>query len=138
MLWLIIPSFLFYSLNMTGFKIKDFILVDGSCIKGEPQDIPFWIVYAVSVCLFIFAQDIGRWVLLGFFILGAFTMTMTTIRFIIFPNDKKTKAYNEYFKTSHHIIKPSTKRLIPDTWHLGLLFLVFLNLISLLVYNLTR
>jgi hypothetical protein len=130
---LIIGTFLFYSLIMTGFRIKNFCLVE-SCIKTEPQDIPFWVLYLASVITFILRPGIGQWMILGFFALGLLTLFLTTIRFMIWPNEKKIKGYNQYFANTHHILKPSETRLIPDTFHLILLALVVINLTAIIVY----
>ena len=133
MIWIVLATFLFYSLNITGFKVKNFILTE-SCIKQEPQDIPFWLIYAGSVVVFILEPNIGKWMLFGFFIIGTITMFFTTVRYMIFPNEKKIKGYNQYFAKTHRIIKPSEKRLIPDTFHIFLLILIPINLFVLIVY----
>jgi hypothetical protein len=67
MIWFVIFCFLFYSLNITGFKIKNFVLAK-SCLIDEPIDLVFWVPYAASVVTFIFAPSVGQWMLLGVFI----------------------------------------------------------------------
>ena len=62
MQWFALVLFVFYSLNITGFKIGKFVLAE-SCIRDEPQDIPFWVVYAASVIIFFVVPDIGKWML---------------------------------------------------------------------------
>jgi len=137
MRWLILVTFLFYSLNVTGFRIRNFVLVDGSCLKTEPIDIVYWVPYLGCVIAFWIWPDIAQWVLLGFFLLSALTLFLTTVKFMLWPNEKKTKSYNKYFATTHHIIKPSDTRLVPDTFHLILLVLVPVNLIGILLYIFT-
>lgn len=134
MRWLISITFLFYSLNVTGFKIKDFVLVDGSCLKNEPIDMVFWIPYLGGVITFWIRPDIAQWVLLGFFILVALTLFFTTVKFMIWQNENKIRSYNKFFERTHHIIKPSDTRLIPDTFHLALLVLIPVNLVGILLY----
>ncbi|MCL1997973.1 MAG: hypothetical protein FWG65_04315 [Turicibacter sp.] len=131
--WLVLGTFLFYSLNVTGFKIGNFILIE-SCLKDEPIDMVFWVPYLSFVIAFWIWPDVGQWLLLGMMSLGVFTLFMTTLRFIIWPDERKIKGYNETFAKTHHIIKPSEARLIPDTWHLILLILLPVNLVGILVY----
>ncbi|MCL1996584.1 MAG: hypothetical protein FWG63_10290 [Defluviitaleaceae bacterium] len=133
MRWLVLSTFLFYSLNVTGFKIKDFILVE-SCLKNEPIDMVFWVPYLVSVIVFWIWPGMGQWFMLGFMSLGTLVLFMTTVKHMIWPSKKKIKGYNEFFSKTHHIIKPSDTKLIPDTFHLILLFLVPLNLTGIVVY----
>lgn len=135
--WLILGTFLFYSLNVTGFRIKKFVLVE-SCLKTEPVDMVFWVPYCVGVVAFWIWPNVGQWVLLGFFILAVVTLFLTTGRFVIWPNERKTQSYNKYFKDTHHIIKPSDIRLVPDTFHLALLVLVPLNLVGVILWIVFR
>ena len=132
--WLILATFLFYSLNVTGFRIKKFVLVDGSCLKTEPIDMVYWVPYLVCVIAFWVWPDTAQWMMLGFLFLSALTLFFTTVRFMIWPNGQKIKSYNKYFEKTHHIVKPSETRLIPDTYHLTLLVLVPVNLIGILLY----
>ena len=133
MIWLAIGTFLFHFLNITGFKVKSFVLVE-SCIKNEPQDIPFHIFFGTSIIIFFIYPHVGKWMLFGFFTLVTIGMIFTTIRFIIFPNEKKTKSYNIFFANTHHIIKPQEKRLIPDTYHIALLLMFPINLMMVIIY----
>jgi hypothetical protein len=134
MRWLILGTFLFYSLNVTGFRIKNFVLVDGSCLINEPIDMVFWIPYLGSVIAFWIWESIGQWVMLGFISLATITFFLTTVRFMIWPNEKKIRGYNKFFEKTHHIIAPSETKLIPDTFHLTLLVLVPINLVGLLFH----
>ena len=133
MRWLVLGTFLFYSLNVTGFRIKDFILVE-SCLKNEPIDMVFWVPYLASVVIFWFWPGTGQWFLLGFMSLGTLVLFMSTVKHMISTSEKKIQGYNEFFSKTHHIIKPSDTKLIPDTFHLMLLFLVPANLIAIVVY----
>ena len=131
--WLVLGTFLFYSLNVTGFKIKDFILAE-SCLKDEPIDMVFWVPYLVSVIVFWFWPGTGQWFILGFMSLDTLVLFMSTVKHMIWPNEKKIKGYNRFFSKTHHIIKPSDTKLIPDTFHLILLLLLPINLTGILVY----
>ena len=134
LIWLVIGTFMFYSLNVTGFRIKSFVLVDGSCIKSEPIDLVFWIPYCVSVIVFYFRPDIGQWLLLSLYSFLFLLLTFNTYKYTMWPNEKKIKGYNKYFEKSHHIIKPSERRLIPDTFHIALYLLMFINIITMILY----
>ena len=133
MQWFFLVLFVFYSLNITGFRLGNFVLAE-SCIRDEPQDIPFWVVYAAAVIIFFVVPDIGKWMLLGYFVLGVVIMFFTTVRYMIWPQTRKINGYNEYFARTHHIIKPSETRLIPDTFHIILLVLLPINLIAMVAY----
>ena len=133
MIWFFLVSFLIYSLNITGFRVKGFCLAE-SCIKDEPQDIPFWALYAASIVMMFVNPAVGQWMLLGFFILGTIVLFFTTVKYMIFPNENKIKGYNKYFSKTHHIIKPSDTKLVPDTFHIALLALVPSNLIMVIIY----
>jgi len=136
MIWLIVISFLFYSLNVTGFRIGRFVLCT-SCIKDEPIDLVFWVLYGASVVAFIFAPNVGQWMLLGVFILFHAVQVIFTYRFWVFPKQAKIDSYNKYFAHTHHIIKPSDKALIPDTFHIMLFVMFFVNLVAIIIHILT-
>ena len=131
MLWLTIFTFLFYSLIVTGFKVKNFVLVDGSCIKTEPIDLAFWIPYSIAVLIFYFKPDIGQWILLCLYVLGIVVLSFNTFKYTIFPDERKIKGYNKCFEKTHHIIKPTDKRLIPDTFHITLYVLLYISLVRI-------
>ncbi|MDR2506037.1 MAG: hypothetical protein LBD16_08045 [Oscillospiraceae bacterium] len=134
MVVLLAVSFAFYSLNMTGFRVKNFILVE-SCVKTEPIDIPFWILFALCLGLFVFAPNIGKYAVLGYMTFGCITMYFNHVRYMVFGcGERKLKGYNECFGNTHHIIKQSDTRLVPDTFHLALTAMVFVNLIGILIY----
>ena len=133
MLWLTIGTFLFYSLNVTGFKIGKFILVR-SCIKDEPIDLAFWVPYLAFVITFYYRPDIGKWLLISFYFIGFTILSINTYRFTIWPNERKIKGYNKCFEKTHHIIPASEKRLIPDTFHIILYVLLLINLIVMFIF----
>jgi len=134
MAWLFVFSFLFYSLNITGFRIKGFVLCT-SCLKGEPIDLIYWVIYGASVATFLFAPQIGQWMLLLIFVLFHVVQAIFTYRFWIWPNQKKIDGYNRFFANTHHIIKASNTALVPDTFHIILFLMFFVNLIAIIVYK---
>ena len=136
MTWLIVISFLFYSLIVTGFKIKNFTLVT-SCIKDEPIDLVFWVPYAASVVTFVFAPQVGQWLLLGLFIFVHVIFSFSTYRYWFKPNEKKIASYNDFFSDTHHIIKPREDVLVPDTFHIAVFLMFAVNLIAMIIYILS-
>jgi len=131
--YFIVISFLFYSLNITGFKIKRFVLVT-SCIKDEPIDFVFWIPYVASVITFLLIPGIGQWLLLGLFVFFHLICFLSTYKYWIWPSEKKISEYNKHFSHTHHIIKPRDKVLIPDTFHISVFLLMFVNLVVMIIY----
>lgn len=133
MTWLVAISFLFYSLNVTGFRVGNFILVT-SCLKDEPVDLVFWVPYAAAVVTFVFVPHIGQWILLGIFLFFHIICFSSTYRYWLWPNEKKIASYNHYFSHTHHIIKPRNDVLIPDTFHITIFSMFLVNLIAILIY----
>ena len=129
----VVLSFLFYSLNITGFRIRNFTLTT-SCLKDEPIDLVFWVPYGASVVTFIFAPHIGQWLLFGMFLFFHIICFSSTYKYWIWPSKKKIEGYNRYFSHTHHIIQSRDNVLVPDTFHISI-FLVFLvNLLAMVVY----
>ena len=135
--WLIVISFLFYTLNITGFRVGRFLLCT-SCLKDEPIDLIFWVMYGASAVTFLFAPNVGQWLLLGVFFLFHVIQIVFTYKFW-FVRDKdrirsKVAGYNRFFSHTHHIIKPQENILIPDTFHILLFVMFFVNLTAVVIY----
>ena len=128
-MWFIILFFVFYSLNLTGFKIGNFWLCD-SCLKDEPIDVVFWIIYLIGVITFIALPSVGQWILLGIFVLFHAVQWIFTYRFWVKTDQPKITSYNNYFAKYHHIIKIRPDVLVPDTFHICL----FLGFLANLIY----
>ena len=126
---MLIITFVVYSLNITGFSYKKFVLVE-SCLKDEPIDIVFWVAYGISLFLFIIAPDIGKYAIFMFMLLGMCVQSYFTFRYFFHPDLKKIKGYNKCFERTHHIIPPSEKRLIPDTYHIVIFILLMVNFLN--------
>ena len=116
-MWFIILFFIFYSLNVTGFKVGNFWLCD-SCLKDEPIDMVFWVIYLIGVIIFITIPNVGQWILLGTFVLFHVVQWIFTYRFWFKKDPAKITSYNDYFAKYHHIIKARTDVLVPDTIHI--------------------
>jgi len=129
----IIASFLFYSLNITGFKIGKFHLAT-SCLKDEPIDLVFYIPYAIGVVLFLIKPDIAAWILLFLFVFIQIIFYTSTYKYWLKPNLDKIRSYNAYFAETHHIIKAQENRLVPDTFHLSIFLMFWVNLFLIIFY----
>jgi len=136
MKWFFVATFLIYSLNVTGFRLGKFVLC-GSCVKDEPIDLVFYFPYAAAVVTFWFASHIGQWLLLGLFALFHVVCFFSTYKYCLWPDEDKIKRYNLHFAHTHHIIKPSQRVLVPDTFHMMLFVKFFVNLITIVIYTLT-
>jgi len=130
--WLIILSFLFYSLNVTGFRVKTFVLVT-SYLKDEPIDMVFWAPYCAAVITFSLAPNIGQWILLGIFVFFHVVCFFTSYKYWIWPSEKKITGYHRHFSHTHHIIKPREEILTPDTFHITIFSLLFVNLVAIIL-----
>lgn len=133
MQWFVVISFLVYSLNITGLKVKNVVFAT-SCLKDEPIDLVFWVPYGASVVTFIFAPHIGQWLLLGLLLFFQIVCFFSTYKFWIWPSEKKNARYNRYFAHTHHIIKPREDILVPDTFHITIFLLLFVNLVGMGIY----
>ena len=130
---ILIITFMVYTLNITGFSVKNFVLVE-SCIKDEPIDLLFWVVYGISLLLFILSPNIGQYTTFAFILLCLGVQYHFTFRFFFRPDLKKIKGYNQFFERTHHIIRPSEQRLIPDTYHIILFLLLMINFVNMSIY----
>ena len=131
-MWFIILFFIFYSLNVTGFKIGSFYLCD-SCLKDEPIDMGFWILYLGGVITFILVPTVGQWILLGVFVLFHVVQWIFTYRFWFKKDPNKIKSYNDYFAKYHHMIKARADVLVPDTFHICLFTGFLISLIHIVL-----
>ena len=50
---------------------------------------------------------------------------------------RKIKGYNNHFAHTYHIIKPRDDVLIPDTFHIILFLLFFINVVAVVVHIFT-
>ena len=136
-MWFIILFFVFYSLNVTGFKIGNFWLCD-SCVKDEPIDIAFWIIYLTGVIAFVIAPAVGQWILLGTFVLFHLVQFIFTYRFWLKKDLRKIASYNHYFSKYHRVIKDREDVLVPDTFHICLFIGFLISLIHIIFIILAR
>lgn len=122
--------FCWFTLDITGFKIRDFNLVV-SAIKDEPIDILWLLIFAVVFLLFIFKEKIGKYALSIFMSIWSF------IQFsMYFKTQQQIESYNIFFakENTNYIIKPLNTFLIKDTYHMILDLLIAISLSLLVVF----
>jgi len=138
--WLIIISFCIYTLIITGFRIGSFVLTS-RWVKGEWAELIYWTLFGTSTIVFLLIPDMGQWMLLLLFTLFNFGQMSMTYKYWFIHNKerirKKVEGYNKCFAHTHHVIKPRVDVLIPDTFHIILFIMFFINLIAMVVYIIT-
>ena len=130
---LLILLFFWYTLIMTGFKIRSIVICTSAVKEKSLPEIILWAVFLALIPSYIFTSFVGNVAAILFLLMWIVAQYFFTLRFILFPNAKRIQAYNRYFANTHHIIKPSPKRLVPDTYHIVLFALIFACLIATLI-----
>jgi len=124
--------FIWFTLDMSGLTIGNSTLVEKA---WNSADGIFWLIFLIGIILFISKQNIGRIYLSSFYGLWFLMQYILTGHYIIFPNLSKIESYNRYFENTHHIIKPSSTVLVPDTYHIVLFTLIIAACLIALIYN---
>jgi len=124
---------LWFSLDITGFSAGKNIFVV-SAIIDEPIDILWWFIFIICFISFIAKERIGKYAMFAFLLCWGF------IQFPIWfnQNSENILSYNNFFASTHHIIKPSNEQLIKDTYHIILDILILTGLINIIVYIVMR
>ena len=124
--------FIWFSLDMTGFSIGDFTLVEAA---WNSIDGVWWIIFLILSTLFILKEKIGKYLLSVFVLLWAVIQFYSHWYYTLFGASEKTiNSYNQYFKETYHIIPSSKEILIPDFYHIVLHILILTTLFSLLLF----
>ncbi len=109
-------------------KIGKYTLVDGMGVRST--EFFMLVLYTISVILSVLFHDFGKivvlfvlsfWLIVQFFCHWYFT--------IFGASDKKIKGYNECFKNTIRIFPQSSRRIIPDLYHIVLHILIALNIL---------
>ena len=123
---------LWFAFDITGLAINNTILVV-SAIVDEPIDILFLIIFIFCFLFFIMKDKYGKYVLLAFLVLWSiaqfpkwFTADVNSI-----------ESYNNFFRNegTYYTIAQSKERLIKDTYHIILDILIFLSLVSNIIFT---
>ena len=128
--------FIWFSLDMTGFSIGDFTLVEPA---WNSIDGVWWIVFLILSILFVLKEKIGKYLLSIFLLLWAAIQFYSHWYYTLFgASEEKIDSYNQYFKETYQII-PSTKEiLIPDFYHIVLHILILTTLFSLVLFIINK
>lgn len=115
-IYIISLLFIWFSLDMTGFSIGDFTLVESA---WNSIDGIWWLLFLTFSILFIIKEKIGKYLLLIFVSLWALIQFYSHWYYTIFGASKeKIISYNQYFKETYHITPSSNTILIPDFYHI--------------------
>lgn len=130
---LIVMLLIWFSFDITGLRIGKVIFAE-SCLKDEPLDVIWWVIFLGSVVLRFISHSIGFYVMM--IVVLALWLTIQyyfTFRYIIFPESNKIQGYNKFFLNTHHVIEPSEKILVPDTYHIVLFGLIIMSFIATII-----
>lgn len=122
--------FLWFSLLLPGVKIGKYVLCGSSLKEREKPELIMWLVFLLLLPTYMHFPLVGTILMLAFLLLWMIAQWFFTLRYIFFPNEQKIKGYNAFFANSHYLIKPSDKRLVPDTYHTVLFILIFVCIIT--------
>ncbi|MFN2363990.1 MAG: hypothetical protein ABR596_06805 [Halarsenatibacteraceae bacterium] len=124
--------FIWFSLDMIGFSMGDFILVEAA---WNSIDGVWWIIFLTLSIIFILKEKIGKYLLSVFVLLWAVIQFYSHWYYTLFGASEKTiNSYNQYFKETYHIIPSSKEILIPDFYHIVLHILILTTLFSLVLF----
>lgn len=121
--------FLWFTLDMTGFRLGDFLLVT-SAFSDEPIDVVWWGIFLVTFILFITREKIGRWCLFVFLAIWGCVIQYP----MYFSTHDGIESYNAFFRDTYHLFPPSDTILVKDFYHTVLDILIGLSLIPAVVY----
>ena len=118
---------IWFFLDMTGVYLKDCYLVT----RSYKEDGVFFLIYLVTVVLFVFKEKVGKWAVLLWTILWFATQFMNHELVIITGNGYEKKL--RYFEGSLYWLKVDGM-YIPDIYHTILHILILLVIITGIIY----
>ena len=127
---LLVILFFWFTLIMPGCKIGNAVLCTSAIKENSKPEIIMWLVLLMLVPLYIFTDYIGNIAIMIFLLMWIIAQWFFTLRFIFFPNERKIMGYNKHFEDTHHFIKPSPKRLVPDTYHIVLFAMLIICFVA--------
>lgn len=127
--WLIIWFFL----DMVGFKIRNFILVE----SAWKDDGVFFLVYILLFVFFCLKEKQGKYPLTIFLSLWLVIQFFSHWYYTIFgASEKKLLSYNRYFANTYHVIPASDSLLVPDLYHVLLHLFILIALVFMAMFTL--
>ena len=130
---LLVLLFLWFTLIMPGFKIGSAILCTSAVKERSKPEIIVWLVFLLLIPAYIFTDYAGNVAVIVFLLMWIVAQWFFTLRFIFFPNERKIMGYNRHFEDTHHIIKPSSRKLVPDTYHIVLFVMLIICFVAVVV-----
>ena len=123
---------LFFFGCVKTYKISGKVFVEGMGFRSI--EFYWFIILLISFFTYLLFNDIGKWVLLGYYLLWFIMLFMNHWRYVIFGvTEIKLKGYNKCFKNTIKLFQASDKHLVPDLYHILLSVIVLLNLILLIL-----
>ena len=105
------------------YKTKKFVLVEGMGVKSV--EFGALCLFSLALALFFAMHAVGKWVLLAVLALWFTVQFFCHWRYTIFGvSQEKLCGYNACFQNTLHLIPASTKRLVPDFYHMVLHLLI--------------
>lgn len=126
--------FTYFFLDMTGFQIDSFILVE----SAWQHDFIFILIYFFCFILFIKFR-FGDYILSTWLFLWLTTQFFSHWYYTIFgASENKLNSYHVYFKNTFQVFSASDRIIIPDLYHILLHMLILISLISVVLYHFKR
>lgn len=120
-----------FFLDMIGFKIGNFILVQ----SAWKDDGIFFLIYVVLFMFFCLKERQGKYLLTVFLSLWLVTQFFSHWYYTIFgASEKKLLAYNRLFSNTYHVIPTSDFIIVPDLYHILLHIFIFINVVFMLMF----
>ncbi len=115
------------------YSINGKVFVDGMGFRSF--EFYWWIVLATVLIVFVIFKNIGKWVLLIYYLLWVIALFMNHWKFYFFgATEKKIKGYNTCFNNTIKVLQTSEKRVVPDLYHIILSVLVASDLLIVLLF----
>lgn len=115
----------YFFLNLTGFKIGNFILTE----VAWREDQIFFFIYLMLLVIFLWKERVGGYLLSGWLTMWFMSQFMSHWYYTIFGADeKKLAVYHGLYDRMYHLIPSSPTRIIPDFYHIVLHLLILMAL----------
>lgn len=120
-----------FFLAMIGVCFADTCLVT----RSYADDGIFFIIFLFALLVFVFKENIGKWILTGWLTMWLFTQFLSHEWYTLFGNGLMGSIENKiaYFSDTIHVIEIEGI-YIPDAYHIVLHILILLALLSSIIY----
>lgn len=129
--FLVLIWFWFFGCIVT-YKIGKIYLVEGMGVKS--YEFVMLTLFTLGFMAYILCESIGKWVLLSILCLWISIQFFCHWYYTIFgASDSKILKYNQCFENTVHLFPKSTKRIIPDFYHIILHLLIITEIILIII-----